>query len=161
MINILYTFLVIYFPDVMPTLAALTGGTQYLPQSINGMNILPLFYGKQIDTDDRVLYWEFPGKQRAARHGDWKAVTIKPNKPLELYNLREDPEEKHDLAKKYPEMVIGFDKVMKEMRTPSENWPIPEDAESFTKPFFQDFTVFKRRVLRQRVGCRICIEQPA
>ena len=34
MINILYTFLVIYFPDVMPTLAALTGGTQYLPQKI-------------------------------------------------------------------------------------------------------------------------------
>lgn len=34
MINILYTFLVIYFPDVMPTLAALTGGTPYLPQKI-------------------------------------------------------------------------------------------------------------------------------
>lgn len=34
MINILYTFLVIYFPDVMPTLAVLTGGTQYLPQKI-------------------------------------------------------------------------------------------------------------------------------
>lgn len=56
MVNILYTFLVIYFPDVMPTLAALTGGTPYLPQKINGMNILPLFHGKQIDTDDRVLY---------------------------------------------------------------------------------------------------------
>ena len=106
---------------------------RHLPQNINGMHILPLFYDKQIDTDDRVLYWEFPGKQRAARHGDWKAVTIKPNKPLELYNLREDPEEKHNLAKKYPEMVIGFDKVMKEMRTPSENWPIPEDAESRKK----------------------------
>ncbi len=125
---------IIYFPDVMPTLAALTGGTQYLPQKLNGMNILPLFYGKHIDTDDRVLYWEFPGKQRAARHGDWKAVTIKgSNAPLELYNLREDPEEKHDLAKKYPEMVIGFDKVMKEMRTPSENWPVSEDAESGKK----------------------------
>ena len=34
MVNILYTFLVIYFPDVMPSLAALTGGTQYLPQKI-------------------------------------------------------------------------------------------------------------------------------
>lgn len=55
---------IIYFPDVMPTLAALTGGTQYLPQNINGMNILPLFYDKQIDTDDRVLYWEFPGPPR-------------------------------------------------------------------------------------------------
>ena len=41
--------------------------------------------------------------------------------------------EKHNLAKKYPKMVIGFDKVMKEMRTPSENWPIPEDAESGKK----------------------------
>ena len=62
-----------------------------------------------------------------------KILNIKPNKPLELNNLREDPEEKHNLAKKYPEMVIGFDKVMKEMRTPSENWPIPEDAESGKK----------------------------
>ena len=34
MINILYAFLVIYFPDVVPTLAALTGGTPYLPQKI-------------------------------------------------------------------------------------------------------------------------------
>jgi len=41
--------------------------------------------------------------------------------------------DRHNLAKKYPEMVIGFDKVMKEMRTPSENWPIPEDAESGKK----------------------------
>ena len=63
--------------SLVPGQAALTGGTQYLPQNINGMNILPLFYGKQIDTDDRVLYWEFPGKQRAARHGAWKAHQTK------------------------------------------------------------------------------------
>ena len=61
-----------------------------MPKQINGINILPLFYGKQVDTDNRLLYWEFPGKQRAARKGDWKCVTIHPNQPLELYNLKED-----------------------------------------------------------------------
>lgn len=118
---------IVYFPDMMPTFAALTGSTGNLPQNLNGMNILPLFYGKQIDTDNRLLYWEFPGKQRAARRGDWKCVTIKANAPLELYNLREDPEEKHNLADKYPEMVKQFDAEMKAIRTPSPYWPLPTD----------------------------------
>lgn len=114
----------VYFPDMMPTFAALTGSTNSLPQNINGINILPLFYGKTVDTDHRLLYWEFPGKQRAARRGDWKCVTIKPNKPLELYNLKEDPEEKYNQADKYPEMVKQFDQEMQQMHKPSPNWPL-------------------------------------
>ena len=93
-------------------LAALAKGTKHLPKQINGINILPLFYGKQVDTDNRLLYWEFPGKQRAARKGDWKCVTIHPNQPLELYNLKEDPEETNNLAKKYPRRVKEFDEEM-------------------------------------------------
>lgn len=116
---------IIYFPDVMPTLAALTGSEDALPQHINGINILPLFYGKQMETDNRLLYWEFPGKQRAARRGDWKCVTIKKNAPLELYNLKDDPTESHNLASEYPQIVEQFDKEMKAIRTPSPNWPLP------------------------------------
>lgn len=116
---------IIYFPDIMPTLAALAEGTKYLPQYLNGMNILPLFYGEQIDTDSRLLYWEFPGKQRAARKGDWKCVTVKPYVPLELYNLREDPEERNNLADQYPDMVEEFDQEMQLMHVPSPNWPLP------------------------------------
>lgn len=115
----------IYFPDVMPTLAALAGATDKLPRRRNGINVLPLFYGQSLDTDNRLLYWEFPGKQRAARRGDWKVVTIKKDAPLELYNIKEDMTESVNLADKYPEKVAQFEKEMKELRVPTLNWPLP------------------------------------
>ncbi len=115
----------VYFPDMMPTFAALTGSQDALPKGYSGMNILPLFYGQQVDTNNRLLYWEFTGKQRAARRGKWKCVTVKKNAPLELYNLEEDPGERHNLANQYPELVQQFDKEMKTAHVPSECWPLP------------------------------------
>lgn len=114
----------IYFPDVMPTLAALSGGKA--PQSTNGINIAPLFFGKKVETDNRLLYWEFPGKQRAARKGDWKVVTIK-NGPLELYNLKNDLSESQNLASKFPEKVTAFEREMQSARIPTPNWPLATD----------------------------------
>lgn len=128
----------VYFPDFMPTLASIAtskddGSTDakaadaVMPQNTDGMDISPLFFGSDADTNHRMLYWEFPGKQRAARLGKWKCVTIKKGAPLELYNLDEDPAEQHNLAKDYPEMVQLFDEAMRRMHTPSECWPLPED----------------------------------
>ena len=114
---------IVYFPDMMPTFAAIAKAPT--PQYIDGINILPLFYGRSVDTDHRLLYWEFPGKQRAARRGDWKAVTIHPNAPLELYNIKNDLTEQHNLASKYPKIVEEFDKAMKKEHVPSPNWPLP------------------------------------
>ena len=116
----------VYFPDFMPTLAAMAEGDE-VPQDTNGMDISPLFYGQDIDTDSRPLYWEFPGKQRAIRHGEWKAVTVKKGAPLELYRIKEDPYEKHDLAGDYPEVVRQLEKEMKQLRKPSPNYPIDDE----------------------------------
>ena len=117
----------VYFPDFMPTLARLAGSTGAVPSDTNGMDISPLFFGQDIDTDSRPLYWEFPGKQRAIRHGEWKCVTVKKNAPLELYRIKDDPYEEHDLAAEHPDVVKELDQLMHQLRTPSPNYPIENE----------------------------------
>jgi arylsulfatase A-like enzyme len=118
----------VYFADFMPTLAALTGSSRAVVHDTDGIDVSPLFFGGQVDTDNRPLYWEFPGKQRAVRLSDWKCVTVKKDAPLELYNIRQDPMEQHNLANDYPEKVSELEALMRRLRTPSPNYPIPDDA---------------------------------
>ena len=117
----------VFFPDFMPTLARLAGSSSAVPANADGMDVSPLFFGQDADTDQRPLYWEFPGKQRALRLGEWKCVTVKKNAPLELYNIKEDPTESTDLSAQYPEKVKEMEQMMRRLRTPSPNYPIPED----------------------------------
>ena len=117
----------VYFPDFMPTLASIAESKQHMPQQTDGMDISPLFYGQDIDTDSRPLYWEFPGKQRALRHKGWKAVQVGKKKPLELYRIKDDPCEKHNLADEHPTLLQQMDSLMKKIRTPSPNYPIDDE----------------------------------
>jgi len=115
----------IWFPDVMPTLAHIAGCEEHLPSQLDGMNIAPLFYHETspMDTDSRMLYWEFPGKQRAAIQGEWKAVSVKRGTPLELYRITTDPNETTNLATLYPELVEKMDSLMRRAHQPSPNFP--------------------------------------
>lgn len=121
---------IVYFPDFMPTLAQIAGHPEAVQQKTDGMDISPLFFGNDADTDSRPLYWEFPGKQRALRQGQWKAVSVKKKAPLELYNIAEDPTESNNLAAEHPDMVEQMSRTMLRLRTPSPNYPIDEDARS-------------------------------
>jgi arylsulfatase A-like enzyme len=114
----------VYFPDFMPTLAAIANGDKHLPQKTDGIDISPLFYGNDIDTDSRPLYWEFPGKQRALRWNGWKAVSVKKGAPLELYRIKDDPCETHNVAEEHPDIMREMEQMMRQLRTPSPNYPI-------------------------------------
>ena len=76
-----------------------------------------------IDMDERLMYWEFPGTQRAAIRGEWKAVSVKQGAPLELYRITADPNETTDLSKVYPEIVTELNQLMKVEHAVSPNFP--------------------------------------
>jgi arylsulfatase A-like enzyme len=77
------------------------------------------------------LYWEFHerGFQQAARAGDWKAVRSQADEKLELYNLKNDPDEKENVAEKNPEMVAKFEKYLKTARAESPRWPMKKPVQ--------------------------------
>ena len=115
--------------DLMPTLAALVGATA--PADVDGQSLAAWFTQAGPTSDDvarnraRTLYWEFHerGFQRAARRGDWKAVWLAPDAPLELYDLRSDPGEARNVAASHADVVASFEKYFAQARTPSERWP--------------------------------------
>ena len=70
-------------------------------QPPEGLSLVPTFSGDDLDRE--AIYWEHEGN-RAIRVGDWKLVA-KENKPWELYDMRADRTEMHDLASQHPERV--------------------------------------------------------
>jgi hypothetical protein len=56
--------------------------------------------------------------------GDWKAVRLAKDRPLELYNLKTDRAETTDVAAKEPAIVERIEKYLATARTESPIWPI-------------------------------------
>jgi arylsulfatase A-like enzyme len=109
--------------DLFPTFAELAGAA--IPSGLDGKSILPILQGKPLAAHD-FLYWEFHerGFQQAVRMGNWKAVRLAKDKPLELYNLADDPTEFTNVAEKHPDVISKIENYLKTARTESPNWPI-------------------------------------
>ena len=98
--------------DLFPTLLALSGAPAPKGQPLDGVSLLPV-----LDSDGHArlgreaLYWHFPGylgsgpniwrttPAGAIRAGDYKLLEFFEDGRLELYDLRKDVGQKHDLAK--------------------------------------------------------------
>ena len=125
------TDLISAFWDVMPTLAEITGTKA--PAGIDGISFAPTLFGQPKKQKlHEFLYWEFPSYrgQQALRMGDWKAdrqnMLRRNNKhplKIELYNLKTDIGEQHDVAADHPEIVARMRTILKQQHTPSKVFP--------------------------------------
>jgi arylsulfatase A-like enzyme len=112
-----------YFPDVLPTLAELSGARP--PHRLDGVSVLPTLMGRPQDLTRRYLYWERPpGKfQQAARIGNWKAVQTDRNQPLQLFDVVADPAESFNVASAHSDRIAKFEEYFGTARTESAHWP--------------------------------------
>lgn len=88
-----------YIPDLMPTLAELSGAS--IPRDTDGISFVTELLGETVtgrkQAQHEYLYWEFNG-QIAVRQEKWSAVRPKPSSEWELYDLSKDPSQSHNLA---------------------------------------------------------------
>jgi arylsulfatase A-like enzyme len=113
------------FWDFLPTVAEIAGMSP--PAGIDGISMVNALLGKP-QKDHEYLYWEFheQGFSQAIRMGDWKAVRVKTKtRPIELYNLKEDPGEKSDVAASHQDIVARMRALMVTARTESKDFPVP------------------------------------
>jgi arylsulfatase A-like enzyme len=127
------------FWDFLPTAAEIAKGDA--PKNLDGISMLPALLGQKQTNQHEFLYWEFheKGSKQAVRMGDWKAVRLVPDKPLELYDLKNDMAESKDVASDHSDVVSRIEEYLKTARTESERWPIrtakqEADADAKRKP---------------------------
>ena len=112
--------------DIAPTIQEIVGVEYPTKKKYKGRNLLPQT-GKSfakilaanptigIHPKEEIFGWEL-FKRRAVQKDGWKILWIEPDfgkGKWELFNLKEDPTEKNDLAEKYPnklkEMILAWE----------------------------------------------------
>lgn len=129
--------------DFLPTFTDIVGTKT--PAHVDGESLLPLL--TQTGTLQRdAIYWHYPHYHHstpagAIRRGDFKLIEFYEDGRLELYNLREDIGERHNLAGKMPDKAKALraqlarwrESVDAKMPTPNPNYD-PQRAHEWGDP---------------------------
>lgn len=105
--------------DIFPTLLEIAD--QAVGDDCDAVSLLPILKGENIDSQ-RDLYFvrreggpRYGGKSyQALIRGDWKLLHNNPYEPLQLYNLRDDPQETTDLADQHRRRVTQMQAAIRQ-----------------------------------------------
>lgn len=123
--------------DIFVTLVQAAGADLPKDRELDGISLLPLLRGKSEQLARQHLYWHFPHYSNqggppcgAIRWSDWKLIEFFEDGRLELYNLRQDISERHNLADQHPtlreqlhrQLVTWRQQLQVQMPTPNPNY---------------------------------------
>lgn len=105
--------------DLFPTFLELAHAP--LPPGLDAVSLVPLLEGKTPAATSRDLYFvrreggpAYGGKAyEALIRGDWKLLQNDPFSPLELYHLKNDPQEQTNLATKAPKIFRDLSEALR------------------------------------------------
>jgi len=113
------------FWDFLPTAAELAGAKLTAGANSDGLSMVPLLTGGGAPQHSS-FYWELHEgtSLQALRFGDWKAVKNGPQAKTELYDLKTDLSESHDIAAENPGIVAKAETIMAASRAEDPLWPL-------------------------------------
>lgn len=122
--------------DLYPTFLELVG--EKIPEHLDGVSLMPAFHNEALA--ERALFWHFPAYLQTykadpdsaskffrttpcgvIRKGDWKLIQYFEDGTIELYDLKNDPSEKTNLAAKESEKKAELLKAL-------QVWQLATDA---------------------------------
>ena len=114
--------------DMFPTIMNMVGAAEKIGKEKEGVDISPLLKGDAMEKGP--IYWHFPhysnhGMQSpggAIREGDYKLLEYFENGSVQLFNLKDDIGEQHDLS------IIEVEKT-KDLRDKLHQWRKDVDAQ--------------------------------
>lgn len=139
--------------DFFPSILEMAGVKNYRAvQTADGISFVPLLQGGTGDST-RTLIWHYPNKwipqggpginyASAIRRGNWKLIYRMDTGRLELYHLKKDQGEMHNVAAQYPDLVKSlaaalagrlreWDAPMPILRNTGKQVPLPDEVISF------------------------------
>jgi arylsulfatase A-like enzyme len=147
--------------DLFPTLLEAAGLQPPAPTSstgasgCDGISLAPILKGGG-DFQRTELFWHYPHHQHyqlggampfgAVRSGDFKLIEFYNDMRVELYNLRDDGREEHDLAATQPEKVAQLRRRLHAWRDEvGAQMPLPNPAYDPSRPEFTPATKVKKK----------------
>ena len=108
--------------DYFPTLLEMAGLPLHPEEHYDGISIVPALKGWRVAS--RPLFWHYPhysnqggSPNGAVRLGEFKLIEWYEDMRTELYNLKDDPGEQHNLASALPEKTTELRNLLHDWRT--------------------------------------------
>ena len=123
--------------DFYPTILQMCALPLKPEQHMDGVSLVPLLLEKEKHLERKELLWHFPHYHgsgdtpcSAIRVGDYKLIKYYEDPVMELYDLKNDPYEKENIAKKYPQKTEELQReLMRQLELQKANLPKGENPD--------------------------------